>query len=111
MKLTIINDDKSVYEDGFMYDKLPLTTVPSNVHALQFDTVSNTGWIEFKDNVDGTKPQNELINSLPNWATDAMTDWTNADNAYKAQQAALLVAQEAALAKVNQPISNGTKTL
>lgn len=79
MKLTIINSDKAVYLDGLSYSNLELT-VPSNIHALQWDT--DKGHIEF---VNCVQP-NELIEVLPEWAEDAITKW---QNAYDLEQSAL----------------------
>ena len=81
MKLTIIVDDKAVYIDGVMkaYAPLPLDLsecgIPTNVHALQWNEAA--GWIEFKDNPDGTKPANETITVLPDWANACVTVWNN----------------------------------
>jgi len=81
MKLTIIVDDKAVYIDGVMkaYAPLPLDLsecgIPTNVHALQWNETA--GWIEFKDNPDGTKPTNEPITVLPDWANACVTVWNN----------------------------------
>lgn len=82
MKLTIIPGDKSVYEDGVCYSDLIFTT-PVDVHALQWDSLANIGWIEYVLNPDGTKPENQTITSLPDWANSAVTAWNNADYAAK----------------------------
>lgn len=74
MKLTIIVDDKAVYEDGVCYSGLNLSTIPTGIHALQWDTVSNTGWIEFS----GSSQPNQIINTLPSWGTDSMNAWASA---------------------------------
>jgi len=47
MKLTIIPSDGAVYKDGLCYEHLIWEGTPPNVHALQFDSDSNMGWIEF----------------------------------------------------------------
>lgn len=108
MKLTVIPADKTVYEDGVSYSDLSLATIPSNIHALQFDTTANTGWIEFIDNADGTKSApNEIITALPSWGNDAMTAWTTADTAAKAAAATAA----AATAAENQPKTTGTTTI
>ena len=79
MKLTIIVEDNAVYVDGVMkaYAPLPLDLstcgIPNNVWALQWKDTS--GWIEFKDNPDGTKPANELITVLPDWANACVIIW------------------------------------
>jgi hypothetical protein len=85
MKLTIIVDDQAVYKDKVSFDPVDLSGAPSNVHALQFDTVTNTGHIEFKDG------QNQTITSLPNWAITASNNYDTDLAAYEAEQAAKLV--------------------
>jgi hypothetical protein len=102
MKLTIIRVDGAVYKDGISYSGLDLSTVPADVHALQFNDIANKGWIEFINSNDGTKPQNEPIISLPAWAAVAMVKW---DEAKVAEEAA-----EALAAKRPQPQTTGTQT-
>lgn len=98
MKLTIIPVDGAVYKDGYCYGGLDLSATPSNVHALQWKDTK--GWIEFTDNDDGTKPQNETITELPSWANTCVAKW---DEAKAAQEAAIAAAAQAA---VNQPTTN-----
>lgn len=106
MKLTIIVEDSAVYVDGTCFSELDLTNAPSDIHALQWK--DSSGWIEFKDNVDGTKPQNQSITELPNWANEAKVKWDNAKNAY---DAAILTEQKAAEeAAANQPKTQGIQT-
>jgi hypothetical protein len=85
MKLTIIPVDGSVYKDGYSYSDLDLSSAPSNVHALQWKETA--GWIEFTDNDDGTKPQNQPITELPSWANTCVSKW---DEAKAAEEAAVL---------------------
>ena len=92
MRLTIIKDDGSVYKDGNSYSGLTLPSVPSDVHALQWNGA--TGWIEF---VDSVKP-NEDITSLPTWADDSLAEW---QTVYDAEQAAIKAAKDAQVAKAN----------
>jgi len=73
MKLTIIPSDGAVYKDGVSYSGLNLSSVPTNVHALQW--YGTEGEVEFNGR---PKPQNELITSLPTWAITAMTKWDEA---------------------------------
>lgn len=74
MKLTIIVDDNAVYVDGVSYIlDLSQCGIPSDVHALQWKETA--GWIEFLNNLDGTKPANEPITELPDWATSCITKW------------------------------------
>ena len=85
MKLTIIVDDQAVYKDKVSFNPVDLSSVPSNVHALQFDTVTNTGHIELKDG------QNQTITSLPDWAITASNNYDTDLAAHEAEQAAKLV--------------------
>ena len=95
MKLTIINEDNAVYVDGIcrIVDLLKCG-IPSNVHALQWNETA--GWIEFKDNPDGTKPANEPITVLPDWANSCVTVWNEWTPYVPPIQ--------------SQPTTNGTKT-
>ena len=67
MKLSIIKNDGAVYKNNVSYSNLSLTTIPSYVHALQWN--ESTGHIEFVNNVKA----NEAITELPSWANDALT--------------------------------------
>lgn len=84
MKLTIIKNDGAVYKDNVSYSNLSLPTIPSNVHALQWN--NDKGHIEFVDNVKA----NEAITELPSWANDALTAW---QTAYDAEQQAIAEAE------------------
>jgi len=86
MKLTIINEDNAVYVDGIcrIVDLLKCG-IPSNVHALQWKETA--GWIEFKDADDGSKPINQIIDVLPQWANDSVKAFNNATPAQKIEQA------------------------
>ena len=101
MKLTIIREDSVVYVDNFAIYNIDLSFVPSNVHALQWKV--DLGWIEFVENSDFTKPQNETITELPDWATTAYNAWLTK----KAQ----LDAAAAARAAQSQPTTTGTQTI
>lgn len=74
-KLTIIPSDKAVYVDGVSYFDFDLSFIPSNVHALQW--ITNTGWIERNGE------PNEVINVLPDWATQAQALWQARDDEIK----------------------------
>jgi hypothetical protein len=76
MRLTIIPSDKAVYKDGVSYFPLDMSSVPLDVHALQWVDVD--GWIEFKDE----KP-NQNITELPDWANICAQEWDVADYAAK----------------------------
>lgn len=90
MKLTIIKDDGAVYKDSVSYADLSLPTIPSDVHALQWN--NDKGHIEFVDNVKA----NESITELPSWANDALTAW---QTAYETEQAEIARLQAEAEAK------------
>lgn len=81
MQLTIIVPDLAVYEDGLCYMPLTWDGTPPDVHALQFNTDLNAGWIEYNSS---TNKPNEDITSLPQWALNAMAAWQVAyDEAHK----------------------------
>ena len=112
MKLTIIVPDKSVYKNGLSYANLPLSGIPSNVHALQWS--DSKGWLEFND---GTP--NESITVLPTWANDALLQWEQANTppvnpteptiptSVSMRQARLALLQQGLLATVNAAIAAG----
>jgi hypothetical protein len=75
-------DDNAVYKDKVSFAPIDLSSVPSNVHALQFDDVTNVGHIEYKDS------PNEEITALPDWAVTASQNYESAVAAYEAEQAA-----------------------
>lgn len=62
MKLTIIRDMGLVHVDGRGHDELDLSSVPAEVHAVQWDGTS--GEIEYVSN----DVPNDMITSLPSWA-------------------------------------------
>ena len=90
MKLTIIKDDGAVYKDNKSYSNLSLPTIPSDVHALQWN--NDIGHIEFINNVKA----NEAVTELPSWANDALNAW---QQAYEAEQAEIARLQAEAEAK------------
>ena len=100
MNLTIIPIDGAVYVDGYSFAGLDLSAAPADVHALQWK--NDKGWVEFKDNDDGTKPQNQPITELPAWANTCKAKW---DEAKAAEEAFTQQAAE------NQPATQGTQTL
>lgn len=87
MNLTIIPADGAVYVDGHSFSKLSFPA-PAGIHALQWK--GTKGWIEFIDRDDGTKPQNEVITDLPDWAVAAKAKW---DEVKAAEEAALAAAK------------------
>jgi len=99
MRLTIIPTDGAVYVDNISYAGLDLTTcaVPNDVHALQWKDAK--GWVEFKTLEDDTKPQNQVITELPDWANACKSKW---DEAKANEEAAILAAEQAALLAAEQ---------
>lgn len=91
MKLTIIVDDQSVYKNKVSFSPVDLSATPSNVHALQFDTETSTGHIEFKD------APNQEITSLPDWSVTASNNHDTALAAFNAEQKAILDAYKASM--------------
>lgn len=79
MRLTIIPSDNIVYLDNVSYSPLEWEGTPPNIHALQwFD--SNDGWIEFSEDRFGNKKPNEKITELPEWASNAVQAWDEAND-------------------------------
>lgn len=78
MRITIIPEDGTVYENDVSYNGLDLSSanIPVDVHALQWRDVA--GWIEFKD----ARP-NQEITELPSWVSPCLTAWEQADYAAK----------------------------
>lgn len=82
-RITIINEDKAMYIDGEAYSNLDVSSMPSELHALQwFDTF---GHIEFFTHPDGTTQANEAITELPSWVNPIKIEWDKA-KAAKEQQ-------------------------
>jgi hypothetical protein len=97
MRLTIVPIDKKVGVDGIFLENLDLSTcgIPANIHALQW--YETEGEVEFTENPDRTRPQNEFIFKLPAWANACI-------DAYNSYVPPLLEAAQ------NQPRTNGTQT-
>lgn len=68
MKLTIIPSDGAVYKEGVSLSHLILNSIPSNVHALQWNL--DQGWIEYND-----ETPNEKITQLPDWAISSVATY------------------------------------
>jgi len=62
MKLTIIPDDKTVLINGERFEVDCAALVAQGIHAVQW--YGSRGHIEFKDADDGSKPENEQIESI-----------------------------------------------
>lgn len=86
MRITVINDDNTLGLDGVFYHNLDFSTVPDNVHALQWD--GTKGEIEFYADEDGEKPANQKITELPDWVMPLKTQWDAAAALRKQQEEA-----------------------
>ena len=84
MRLTIIPSDKKIGVDSVFFSGLDLSVcnIPANIHALQW--YETEGEVEFTNNSDRTKPQNELISELPVWANACVTKWNEVKAAQEA---------------------------
>tara|TARA_R100001510_G_C7571866_1_gene147970 strand:+ start:335 stop:748 length:414 start_codon:yes stop_codon:yes gene_type:complete len=49
MKITIIKEDNTVVIDNLGFDEMDLSSVETNIHAIQFDTDISKGHIEYVD--------------------------------------------------------------
>ena len=49
MKISIIREDKCVVKDGVGISGLTLSSCPSDVWAVQWDTTASTGTVEMND--------------------------------------------------------------
>jgi|TARA_R100000030_G_scaffold100732_2_gene94517 hypothetical protein len=71
------NTESDVYIDDVVHTNLRShTEIDSNIHALQWDAVSNNGHIEYIDNRD-----NLSIDSIPQWAANVVIR-VEAENEY-----------------------------
>jgi len=102
MRLSIIPEDKTVYVDGVYFADLDLSFIPSNIHALQWK--NDLGWIEFVDDENFIKPQNETIRELPDWANTAVDRWNTAKAAYDEEQ------RQKKMANTSEPVITGSQT-
>ena len=102
MKLTIVPSDTAVYVDGLAIFGFDMSSVPQDVHALQWK--ANIGWIEYTDADDGSKPQNQAVTEIPDWATALYNAWLTKKADADARAAAAAAAR-------SQPTTTGTQTL
>lgn len=81
MNTSIIPSDATIVVGTFGVEGIDVSSVPSNVHALQWD--GTKGSIEYND---GTN--NSDITDLPSWAVDCITQHTTIKNEAEAAEAA-----------------------
>lgn len=77
-RVTIIVEDGFVSVDGVGYSGLDLSSVPSDVHAVQFN--GDSGWVEYELRSDGTLPDNKPITNLSDFQ-GALDAWQAAYDA------------------------------
>jgi len=105
MRLTIVPSDKKVGVNNCFFDSLNLLAcgIPANIHALQW--YETDGEVEFVDNSDRTKPQNEIITELPAWANACIEKWNEAKAAEEAAiEAARSKTEQARIAALENPL-------
>lgn len=71
MKITVVTLDRLVCIDSLCYKNIDMSSVPSNVHALQWE--GDIGHIEYTGSV------NEKIVSLPLWVDVLIDAWNDID--------------------------------
>jgi GDP-D-mannose dehydratase len=91
MKISIIKEDSFVVIDDVAYNDLDISAVGSSIHAIQFDTTTNKGHIEYNN---GTA--NEDITSIS--AYQSIVDAHIAQKATKDAEVTTLASNQTALA-------------
>ena len=82
MKLTVVPPDKTIVIDNISVHPcthVDLSWIPSDVHAMCFDTTTGKGFIEYEEdavNADGSKKWHEEITEIGIWQ-QAVTDHAN----------------------------------
>ena len=79
MRVSILPKDGAVYIDGFSFSGLDLSSIPANVHAIQW--YGEVGQVEYKDPVTGLMTGHEDIGSLEAYQ-DAIDAWGEAKAQY-----------------------------
>ena len=91
MKISIIKEDSFVVIDGIGYNDLDISAVGSTVRAIQFDTTTNKGHIEYNNG-----DANEDITSIS--AYQSIVDAHIAQKATKDAEVTTLASNQTALA-------------
>jgi len=90
MIISIIVSDTTVVRDGVGYDNMDLSSLDANIHAIQFNTTTSKGHIEYND---GTA--NEDITSIS--AYQSIVDAHIAQKETKDSEAATAASNQTAL--------------
>lgn len=80
MKVTIIPSDTWVAVDGVGYNGVDVSSMPDDIHAVQFD--GSIGWIEYVAPFDGVQPSNTQIDSLDQFQA-VLDSWAEIDYEHK----------------------------
>lgn len=105
MRLTIIADDGAIYTDTEFLSGITFTNVPQNFHALQWN--GTKGWVEFKENDDFTKPDNEIFTELPSWVNDCFQDMETKKQQLIDEASIPVVAPKGTVVTETQPTTPG----
>ena len=92
MKLTVVPSDKTIIIDteGVVCSNVDLSWIPTDVHAMHWDSSTNKGHVEYEDNAvdgNGDKKWGEEITEIGIWqqaVTDHANEQTLAAAAYEA---------------------------
>lgn len=90
-RITVVVENGLVGLDNLFVFNVDVSSVPSNVHALQWDDTK--GELEFNTLEDGTKPVNEGLTELPSWVETCLVkrqEKMDADEAKRQAELALL---------------------
>lgn len=84
MKITIIKEDNTVVIDNLGFDEMDLSSVGTNVHAIQFDTETSKGHIEYEDDrvneeITDISPYQSIIDSHAQKKTELETQEQEAE--------------------------------
>lgn len=101
MRLTIIPSDALVSVDNYFFTDLDLSScnIPSNIHALQWYEVE--GELEFVDNPDRSKPQNQLVSEIPTWGSECVAVWRAHKEYMEQEEARIALELEKAKAELD----------
>lgn len=80
MRVTIIPSDTWVSIDGVGYTGVDVSSVPADIHAVQFN--NGTGWIEYIPLANGTQPANTPLDSVAQFQA-VLDSWAQVDYTHK----------------------------
>lgn len=80
MRLTIIPSDTFCAVDGVGYNGVDMSSLVEGIHAIQWN--GTTGWVEYADRSDGSKPANQEIDNIEQFSL-VIEAWNQIDYAHK----------------------------